>query len=36
MRLMADTFVRMGDERLRVVPPEEAAVDWLKPITELG
>jgi hypothetical protein len=23
------------DERLRAMPPAEAAVDWLKPITEL-
>ena len=24
------------DERLRALPPDEAAVDWLKPINEVG
>ena len=24
------------DERLRSMPPDEAAVDWLKPINEAG
>lgn len=24
------------DERLRAMPPDEAAVDWLKPINEAG
>ena len=24
------------DERLRAMAPDEAAVDWLKPITEVG
>ena len=24
------------DERLRAMPPDEAAVDWLRPINEVG
>ncbi|WPH22336.1 hypothetical protein [Variovorax paradoxus] len=24
------------DERLRLMPPDEAAIDWLRPIRELG
>jgi len=24
------------DDRLRAMPPDEAAVDWLKPINEVG